>query len=200
MTTSEERALKSCPFCGRDDIHESSESGYYGAFWVVCEGCGACTSEVGIASQAEANERWNTRASLATTEGAEAVDEAMRLANVYAVAYVDFEKASVAYAVAHELLAKMFGAEKKLRAHLVANLAAHPPAPSEAVKWLPIETAPKDGSEFLTYKALAGTFDIGYWQRSRERFCAISADEYTTHTFDLWQPLPSTPTQGAPSV
>lgn len=58
---SDEQKLLPCPFCGCDDIRESGDNGY-GAFWCMCEDCGVNTSETGVKSQAEANERWNYRA------------------------------------------------------------------------------------------------------------------------------------------
>lgn len=57
----ERAALLPCPFCGSADIHQSGDNGY-GSFWVACESCGISTNGVGDANQAEANARWNARA------------------------------------------------------------------------------------------------------------------------------------------
>ena len=54
-------ALLPCPFCGGDNIQRADNA--YGAFWTICDECGACTGEAGIHSQAEADERWNRRPS-----------------------------------------------------------------------------------------------------------------------------------------
>lgn len=58
--------LLPCPFCGSEDIARAD--GTYGAFWCMCNGCGASTWEVGADSQAIADARWNLRASPGTGE------------------------------------------------------------------------------------------------------------------------------------
>ena len=64
MTDKTREALAPCPFCGSRNI-QRADNGDYGAFWCICDDCGACTGEVGIHSQAEADARWNARAALA---------------------------------------------------------------------------------------------------------------------------------------
>jgi hypothetical protein len=52
--------LLPCPFCGSKNIQRSDNA--YGAFWTMCDDCGACTGEGDVANQDEADARWNTRA------------------------------------------------------------------------------------------------------------------------------------------
>ena len=70
-------------------------------------------------------------------------------------------------------------------------------APSAGSGWMPIETAPKDGSSFL---GVSGHWIITmHWHRIQQCFAScgpsyerIPADEQPTH----WQPLPPPPTTG----
>lgn len=66
------------------------------------------------------------RAALSCHPTATAANDVMRLANAYAAACVEFEKASVADAVERELRAEMLGAEKKLHATIAALSAPVP--------------------------------------------------------------------------
>lgn len=64
--------------------------------------------------------------------------------------------------------------------------------------WQPIETAPKDGTEFLAfyppgdYEDEDGTFDISWWDNTstRERGFLMIGGVEPSH----WMPLPPPPT------
>lgn len=72
----ERAALLPCPFCGSENI-QRQDNGSYGAFWTICDDCGACTGESGIKNQAEADAAWNRRAAL-TTQALASEKEAAR--------------------------------------------------------------------------------------------------------------------------
>lgn len=62
------------------------------------------------------------------------------------------------------------------------------------MEWKPIETAPKDGTKFLSYEKAWNEYIVCYWDRSS--FMAISIDQFgcnepvePTH----WMPLPTPP-------
>lgn len=65
-----------------------------------------------------------------------------------------------------------------------------------APKWRPIETAPKDGSEFLI--AWVGEDAVvGWWERARGYFAWHEAARPRDHQPTHWMPIPSPPEQAA---
>jgi hypothetical protein len=83
---------------------------------------------------------------------------------------------------------------KRVRAALAA-LASPPPQATGAPQWLPIESAPKDGTLIL---GAAGWVEQGWWDDDRGEWWphnthwtdAHGGCLYPTH----WQPLPAAPT------
>ena len=73
-----------------------------------------------------------------------------------------------------------------------AALAAHP-VEAEAMEWQPKETAPRDGSWFLTYSPDKDSdgglhFDFAAWVEEFGDFCKVSCGwQYVTH----WMPVPA---------
>lgn len=71
-------------------------------------------------------------------------------------------------------------------------------------EWQPIETAPRDGTEFLAYDIQAKKQDVCHWSKNFEWFEAVQSDGETGPWFgefgrdreDIthWQPLPAPPT------
>jgi hypothetical protein len=74
---------------------------------------------------------------------------------------------------------------------------------SEIGGWQPIETAPKDGTEFLGYDSLTRKMDVCVWQDwyfyqvQCDGEMGPSDDEfgYDWKTITHWRPLPAPPTQ-----
>lgn len=72
---------------------------------------------------------------------------------------------------------------------------------AEAVKWQPIETAPKDGSKFLILTRIGEVLD-GWRQKNHQGFERIDHSRECYSYFCLehepthWQPLPQPPKEG----
>ena len=62
------------------------------------------------------------------------------------------------------------------------------------MKWQPIETAPKDGTEFLATKKGWRYPHSAYWNESRQSFENPFCDYYMDQP-SHWMPLPAPPTK-----
>jgi hypothetical protein len=73
-------------------------------------------------------------------------------------------------------------------------------------KWRPIETAPKDGTEFLAYDTLTQKMDVAVWvdlfggqvkavQEDRENGPLSDEFGYEPRAIRHWKPLPPPPPQ-----
>lgn len=67
--------------------------------------------------------------------------------------------------------------------------------------WQPIETAPKDGAEYLAFKAQPGVMAIARWYQGEHRsvveiFCLSTNGTYCGYPLTHWMPLPALPAAG----
>jgi len=68
-------------------------------------------------------------------------------------------------------------------------------------EWMPIETAPKDGTEFLAYDSVAKKCDVAVWGEIWQDFDAVQSDgeyspaedEFQGERITHWMPLPEPP-------
>jgi len=66
------------------------------------------------------------------------------------------------------------------------------PKHGEAAGWQPIETAPKDGSSFLSLNRNQGNLMAAtWWSPVRNYFCATGGQQL--YQFTHWMPLPAAP-------
>lgn len=147
--------LKPCPFCGgvaaRDIILEDGSN--YGGEIIVCKRCLAST-RVFFGEKEGLEESWNTRtpAPAEVEELLERYESSWWLLGYEAASHEDYE-------ISEENWAKM----NALKSRLLAAFANTTPNLSGDVKgWLPIETAPKDGTR-VKLLTQGGKEDIGYW-------------------------------------
>lgn len=86
------------------------------------------------------------------------------------------------------------GCAEPLRAMSDVLLPTHPSPPEGMVGgWMPIETAPKDGTRILLHPAVEvhDAWSKGYWSEQHECWIVGGSASGVTHTY--WLPLPPTP-------
>ncbi|WP_186140108.1 Lar family restriction alleviation protein [Burkholderia gladioli] len=176
--------LSDCPFCGNEAETEKIEEGCYGV------GCGYCdfqlmSGNVGIgwhATEAAAIAAWNRRASPAP-----AIPAADPAAKIRALVAND------SFAITFQSLGQYRSALLKQIDELKAA-----PAISES-EWLPIETAPKDGSEVALL--FAREFELSGRIYSRVRAASWIGDwsiPYSRLNPPIgWNPMPAAPVDAA---
>lgn len=59
--------------------------------------------------------------------------------------------------------------------------------------WRPIESAPKDGSEFLAVRSNGSGYEVARWSEAEELFFDTSSQFIVPEWLSHWQPLPSPP-------
>lgn len=59
--------------------------------------------------------------------------------------------------------------------------------------WLPIESAPKDGSEFLAVRSNGSGYEVARWSEAEELFFDTSSQFIVPEWLSHWQPLPTPP-------
>lgn len=62
-----------------------------------------------------------------------------------------------------------------------------------AMQWRPIETAPRDGTEFIAYRPDAGVFTAGYDDEQDVWFANHGYEDITDDLPTHWMPLPPPP-------
>jgi len=62
-----------------------------------------------------------------------------------------------------------------------------------AMQWRPIETAPRDGTEFIAYRPDAGVFTAGYDDEQDVWFASHGYEDITDDLPTRWMPLPLPP-------
>jgi len=62
-----------------------------------------------------------------------------------------------------------------------------------AMQWRPIETAPRDGTEFIAYRPDAGVFTAGYDDEQDAWFANHGYEDITDDLPTRWMPLPLPP-------
>jgi Lar family restriction alleviation protein len=181
-------ALRPCPFCGSDEVGTTwlRVTDDVQAFGVMCAGCKV---EIAKASAAEAIAAWNTR----QPESGVADDVANKLR-------LAMECANYLPRVAEEAEENgwhQWGADIRSAAATITTLAALAAVPSLAAdQWQTIDTAPKDGSEFL---AVCGHDDETYWllrgTRDGSFFYNDGLGDVYVPCVTHWMPLPPAPDQ-----
>lgn len=61
------------------------------------------------------------------------------------------------------------------------------------MNWMPIETAPRDGTRILMFRyGWAESMAVGYWDSTWSAFCPVGGSFFQGATH--WMPLPEPPT------
>jgi hypothetical protein len=77
----------------------------------------------------------------------------------------------------------------------VQPLYTPPPAGEARGEWLPIESAPRDGTRVLLSRS-GGRTDVGLWEPYQEGHWIDDGEGFRYHDVDGWMPLPLSRTGG----
>ena len=162
-----------CPFCGHVADFCEDEDGWR---WVECTSCGVGISHSAGFFNNDSKEHlsvaWNSRASPASVPE---VTDGMAIAFHNALTDGAIGQAEV----------------DEIKTGLRAALAAAPTPPVSEDHWLPIETAPKDGSKFLAWRRHSTIPLIVFYNAEYDQY--ECNDGHLVFSITHWMPLPKAP-------